>query len=189
MKKTEPSDFSAIVAAPFGKMGIRTEVITEPYAQVMVLSELVYLPPETKEMSAKNALAAQAAQQIAQYFSEPHFTFSLPMKNVGTAFQKRVWSAIEAIPRGQVLTYGELAKALQSAPRAVGQACGANRFPLIIPCHRVTATGGLGGFAHHDDERGFYLSVKRHLLSWENVAAEKWGGVSPSASSSVVSVS
>jgi methylated-DNA-[protein]-cysteine S-methyltransferase len=80
-----------------------------------------------------------------------------------------VWTAISAIPRGDVRTYGAIAKAIRSAPRAVGQACGANWFPLVIPCHRVTASGGLGGFSHHDDETGFHLSVKRWLLAHEGV--------------------
>jgi methylated-DNA-[protein]-cysteine S-methyltransferase len=53
--------------------------------------------------------------------------------------------------------------------RAVGQACGANWYPIVIPCHRVTASGGLGGFAHHDDETGFHLGVKRYLLRLERV--------------------
>lgn len=74
---------------------------------------------------------------------------------------------IHAIPRGAVLTYGEVARRIASAPRAVGQACGANWFPLVIPCHRVTASGGLGGFARHDG--GFHQEVKRWLLAHEGV--------------------
>jgi methylated-DNA-[protein]-cysteine S-methyltransferase len=72
-----------------------------------------------------------------------------------------------AIPRGKVFTYGQVARNLATAPRAVGQACGANWFPIIIPCHRIIATGGLGGFSNHSDERGFYLGVKRWLLAHE----------------------
>jgi methylated-DNA-[protein]-cysteine S-methyltransferase len=68
-----------------------------------------------------------------------------------------------------VLTYGDVARMIQSAPRAVGQACGANWFPLIVPCHRVTAAGGLGGFSNHDDETGFHIGVKRWLLAYEGV--------------------
>ena len=75
-----------------------------------------------------------------------------------------------AIPRGEVLTYGQVAKLIRSAPRAVGQACGANWFPVAIPCHRVTAAGGIGGFggyALHDG--GFHHDVKRWLLQHEQV--------------------
>jgi methylated-DNA-[protein]-cysteine S-methyltransferase len=70
-----------------------------------------------------------------------------------------------AIPRGRTLTYGTIAKALGSAPRAVGQACGANRFPVAIPCHRVVAAAGVGGFAHH--AQGFHVDIKRWLLRHE----------------------
>lgn len=157
----EAAIFSAVVAAPFGFIGVRTED--------QLVSELVYLPERFQEKDAVNACAALAATQIARYFADPDFVFSLPLKPVGTAFQHRVWQAIASIPRGEVRTYGQIAKHIQSAPRAVGQACGANWFPLVIPCHRVTASGGLGGFAHHDDETGFHLGVKRYLLRFEQV--------------------
>ena len=154
--------FSAIVAAPFGAVGIRTEA--------SLLQELVYLPPSFEARAAGNALAEQVATQVSRYLDDPDYHFDLPMPDIGTAFQRRVWQAIAAIPRGQVLTYGQIAKQLRSAPRAVGQACGANWFPLLIPCHRVTAAGGLGGFAHHDDATGFHLGVKRWLLAHEGAA-------------------
>jgi len=153
--------FTGIVKAPFGAIGIRSEMGK--------LRELVYLPPSYREKAPADAVAEKAAKQIARYFTEPDFRFTLPLADVGTAFQHKVWEVIAAIPRGDVLTYGEVARIIQSAPRAVGQACGANWFPLVIPCHRVTAAGGLGGFAHHDDETGFHLGVKRWLLAHEGV--------------------
>lgn len=162
MISAESDIFSAIVPAPFGYMGVRTED--------GCLSELVYLPDRFKEKAPADHCAERAAEQILAYFDDPDFRFDLPLKQVGTAYQHRVWQAISAIPRGHVKTYGEVAKLLASAPRAVGQACGANWFPLVIPCHRVTASGGLGGFAHHDDESGFHLGVKRYLLRLEGVA-------------------
>ncbi|NEX60857.1 methylated-DNA--[protein]-cysteine S-methyltransferase [Noviherbaspirillum galbum] len=162
MNPKKASDiFSAIVPAPFGAMGIR---VGEG-----LLRELVYLPPEFDEKAPADAVSEQAASQIARYLDEPDFRFSLPLSPAGTDFQRRVWSAISAIPRGEVLTYGQVAKLIRSAPRAVGQACGANWFPLVIPCHRVTASGGLGGFSNHDDASGFHLGVKRWLLAHEGV--------------------
>ncbi|HEX9173074.1 MAG TPA: methylated-DNA--[protein]-cysteine S-methyltransferase [Telluria sp.] len=158
--------FSAIVAAPFGAIGIRTDGA--------LLRELVYLPPHFSEKSPHDALAEQAALQVEQYLQDPDFAFSLPLPPVGSAFQQRVWDAVRAIPRGTVRTYGQVAKHIGSAPRAVGQACGANWFPLVVPCHRVTATGGLGGFSNHDDENGFHLSVKRWLLKHEGVNLSPW---------------
>src|SRR5205823_3738278 len=115
----------------------------------------------------KDPVAELAARQVEHYFADPDFAFSLPLAKVGSAFQHKVWSAIASIPRGTVRTYGHVAKLIGSAPRAVGQACGSNWFPLVIPCHRVTAAGGLGGFSHHDEENGFHLGVKRWLLAHE----------------------
>lgn len=153
--------FNAIVAAPFGAMGIRTEEGR--------LRELVYLPPHYQEKAPQDACAEQAAQQVLRYFDDADFRFELPLFEAGSDFQRRVWDTICAIPRGSTRTYGQIAKLLESHPRAVGQACGANWFPLVIPCHRVTAAGGLGGFASSDDEHGFTLTVKRWLLRHEGV--------------------
>lgn len=158
--------FSAIVAAPFGAIGIRTEGER--------VREMVYLQPRFEEKGAENPVAELAARQVAHYLLDPDFRFDLPLFDTGSAFQKRVWGAISAIPRGSVLTYGRIAKNIGSAPRAVGQACGANWFPLVIPCHRVTAAGGLGGFSNNDDENGFHLAVKRWLLRHEGATASPW---------------
>jgi methylated-DNA-[protein]-cysteine S-methyltransferase len=155
------SIFAAIVEAPFGAVGIRTEP--------GIVREMVYLPRNFNEKPPADALAERATRQLERYFADPDFRFDLPLAEVGTAFQRRVWDVISSIPRGEVLTYGQVAKAIRSAPRAVGQACGANWFPLVIPCHRVTASGGLGGFSNHDDETGFHLGVKRWLLKHEGV--------------------
>jgi len=155
--------FSAIVPAPFGAIGIRTEADS--------VRELVYLPPHYEDRAPSDAVAEQAAAQVARYLGDAEYRFDLPLFAAGTAFQRSVWDLIRAIPRGSVRTYGQLAKLLESHPRAVGQACGANWFPLVIPCHRVTAAGGLGGFASHDDENGFHLSVKRWLLRHEGALA------------------
>ena len=167
MKKQQGSElFSAIVAAPFGAMGVRTES--------GLLRELVYLPPHFLEKDAQDAVAQQACVQLACYFADPDAPFDLPLAPLGSAFQHKVWAAIAQIPRGKVRTYGDVARFIGSAPRAVGQACGANWFPLVIPCHRVTAAGGLGGFSHHDDADGFHLGVKRWLLAHEGVEGMGW---------------
>lgn len=161
MNNTTGSEFfCAIVPTPFGAVGVRTAD--------SVLRELVYLPPGFDARPAQNWLAQQVVEQIEQYCVEPDFCFDLPLAPAGTVFQQKVWQAIAAIPRGQVRTYGELARQLQSAPRAVGQACGANWFPLVIPCHRVTGAKGLGGFANHAG--GFHLDIKRWLLTHEGRA-------------------
>ena len=167
MKPQQGSEiFSAIVAAPFGAIGIRTDF--------GVIREMAYLPPHFDEKDATDALADEATSQIQRYLADPDFQFNLPLIAAGSVFQQKVWGAISSIPRGSVRTYGQIAKHIGSAPRAVGQACGANWFPLVIPCHRVTAAGGLGGFSNHDDENGFHLSVKRWLLRHEGVNDSPW---------------
>ncbi|AOJ01147.1 MULTISPECIES: methylated-DNA--[protein]-cysteine S-methyltransferase [Burkholderia] len=152
--------FNAVIDAPFGKMGIRTDA--------SVVREIVYLPESMKSVAPDTTLAKRAARQIERYFERASARFDLPLAAVGTPFQHRVWNAISAIPPGVVLTYGQIAKQIGSAPRAVGQACGSNYFPLVIPCHRVVASGGIGGFANHDDD-GYFLKVKRWLLAHEGV--------------------
>ena len=151
--------FSAIVPAPFGAIGIRVEA--------GALKELSYLPPTYEARPATDALSKKVAKQVEAYLKNPDHAFDLDLPVVGTEHQRKVWDVINAIPRGKVLTYAEVARRIRSAPRAVGQACGANWFPLVIPCHRVTATGGIGGFARHDG--GFHQNVKRWLLQHEQV--------------------
>lgn len=149
--------FHAKIDTPFGLVGVRTEGA--------VLAEIVYLPRSAGTQAPANALAERACAQIEKYIVDPEFRFELPLKPVGTLFQRRVWRMIASIPCGQTRTYGELARALRSGPRAVGQACGTNYFPLVIPCHRVVAAHGLGGFGHTSG--GYLLEVKRWLLAHE----------------------
>ena len=108
-------------------------------------------------------LLADAAQQLAAYFAGARRDFDLPLSPQGTPFRLRVWAAMQAIPYGETRSYGDLARMLGTAPRAVGGACGANPIPLVIPCHRVTGSGGaLGGFSG-----GAGCDTKRHLLALE----------------------
>lgn len=71
----------------------------------------------------------------------------IPLKPQGTPFQQKIWQRLLQIPHGQTITYGDIAKDLNTAPRAVGQAVAANPIPIIIPCHRVLASGGFGGYS------------------------------------------
>ena len=106
---------------------------------------------------------AEAARQLTEYFNGSLRAFDLPLVPRGTTFRLKVWEAMRAIPYGQTRSYGELAHDLDSAPRAVGGACGANPIPLIIPCHRVVgADGTLGGFSG-----GAGCDTKRQLLALE----------------------
>ena len=108
-------------------------------------------------------LLEEAARQLAEYFAGTLREFTLPLAPSGTSFRLKVWAAMQAIPYGQTRSYGDLARALDSAPRAIGGACGANPIPLIIPCHRVIGAGGtLGGFSG-----GAGCDTKRQLLAME----------------------
>lgn len=149
--------FQATFALPGFRVGIRCDEIE--------IIELKYLEPGP-EIAPQNALAAETVRQLGAYLDDPETVFGLPLRPSGTAFQRRVWEQIAIIPCHQTRSYGELAKTLHNAPRAVGQACGANPFPLVVPCHRVIAAdGGLGGFARQ--RGGFLLDVKRWLLAHE----------------------
>ena len=164
MSARQVRDFDAVVRSPFGAVGIRTEAVGTGNECV---AEILYLPPGTPAVAPKNRLAALAAGQVAAYLRDPAAPFELPLKPVGTRFQRRVWERVAAIPAGEVQSYGAIAKALRSGPRPVGQACGANYFPLAIPCHRVVSSTGIGGFARNDD--GFHVAIKRWLLAHEGV--------------------
>ncbi|MEX2199562.1 MAG: methylated-DNA--[protein]-cysteine S-methyltransferase [Burkholderiales bacterium] len=134
------------------------------------VAQIRYLPPSTPSLAPRNALAERAARQIERYRQDPDTTFDLPLAIEGTDFQKRVWAAMCAIARGRTRTYGELARELGAPARVVGQACGDNRLPIVIPCHRVVAADGIGGFAHSTD--GFLIEAKRWLLLHEAQADE-----------------
>jgi len=109
---------------------------------------------------------ADALAQLTEYFSGARRTFRLRLAPAGTPFQLEVWSALQAIPYGETVSYGDLARRLgrPGSARAVGLANGANPLPIIVPCHRVIgADGALTGF-------GGGLAIKRALLSLEGAA-------------------
>ena len=111
-------------------------------------------------------MLAEAAQQLTEYFAGTRQGFDLPFAPQGTPFRLRVWAALQTIPYGETMSYGALGRAVGTAPRAIGGACGANPIPLIIPCHRVVGAGGtLGGFSG-----GSGCDTKRHLLALEGAA-------------------
>jgi len=149
--------YDAIIEFPKMKVAVKTrdERVTD----------ICYLPPAVKVQSPTNPLAARAAEQLERYRADPNTRFELPLLIEGSDFQRRLWDALCTIPRGKTLTYGELAQRLGAEPRAIGQACGDNRLPIVIPCHRVVAADGLGGFAHSTS--GYLLEAKRWLLLHE----------------------
>ena len=153
------SGYSARLATPFAVLGIRTAGAT--------LSGIDYLPKGAATLDPLDRLAERVCRQIGRYLDDPRFRFDLPFDYRGSEFQCRVWRAIHAIPSGRTLTYLDVARQLRTAPRPVGGACGANRIPLVIPCHRVLGSGGIGGFMH--SRRGPGIEIKRWLLEHEGI--------------------
>ncbi len=151
--------FDAVFDSPVGRLGI----VLEGDA----LRRLSFLDRRTGTRSAGNAAAGRVQQAILAYLAAPETLPAVPLAVAGTPFQQRVWAALQAIPAGQVLTYGELAAQLHSGARAVGNACRRNPTPLAVPCHRVVPSKGIGGFAGHSSGR--LVAVKRRLLAREGV--------------------
>lgn len=160
MLRAPDNGYTARMAAPFAVLGIRTAGDR--------LIGIEYLPRGVATLAPLNALAEHVCRQIERYLDDAGYRFDLPFDYCGTDFQCRVWRAIHAIPGGRTLTYLDIARRLHTAPRPVGGACGANRIPLVIPCHRVVGSGGIGGFMHA--RRGPGIEIKRWLLRHEGAA-------------------
>ncbi len=111
----------------------------------------------------ETALIIKTKNELEEYFNHERKSFDIPIKLEGTSFQKRVWMKMQEIPYGEVVSYKELA-ILSGSPksaRAVGNVCHNNKILIIVPCHRVVASNGLGGF-------GLRLDIKVRLLELEN---------------------
>jgi methylated-DNA-[protein]-cysteine S-methyltransferase len=154
---TDSSDYDAIIAAPFGRLGIRTE--KNHVVDVDLLSGSAPL------RAPRERFTERVCRALAAYMSNPRRGFRLPLKLGGTVHQQRVWRALQCIPVGQVRRYGELAQRLKSSPRAIGAACRANPVAILVPCHRVVSRTGLGGFM--GQRAGAALTIKRWLLAHE----------------------
>jgi methylated-DNA-[protein]-cysteine S-methyltransferase len=109
-----------------------------------------------------SSLLTEAARQLDDYFAGKLTAFDLPLRPAGTSFERSVWAAMQDIPYGETRSYGDLAAATDSAPRAVGRACGRNPIPIIIPCHRVLGKGWMGGYSGAGG-----LKTKQALLTLE----------------------
>ena len=155
--KQERTGHQAIVNLPFGPVGIRM--------QHGRLTEVDYLDGESPDYREETEGLDQVIDAIERYLDDPHSGFEFEMEMKGTPFQRKVWQALRKIPVGETLTYGQLAERLGTGARAVGNACRANPCPLVVPCHRVVASNGLGGFA--GERTGRKLAVKRWLLEHE----------------------
>ena len=151
--------YHAKLETPFAVLGIRTvgERVTD----------IDYLPLGIETLAPTTKLAAKTCREIERYLDDAEYLPRVPFDYFGTEFQCRVWREISAIPCGRTLTYNDIARRLRTAPRPVGGACGKNRLPIVIPCHRVLAASGIGGFM--GGTLSTSLAIKRWLLKHEGV--------------------
>jgi methylated-DNA-[protein]-cysteine S-methyltransferase len=157
--------YDALINAPFGAVAIAMQ-------GNQLTIDLLLESPSQENLQSNQPIVKQAYEQIFQYLQQPKTQFhSSLIQQQGTAFQQRIWQAIAAIPVGQTFTYGQIASQIGSGPRAVANACGANNIPLIIPCHRVVAQNGIGGFMQGTHNG---LVIKRWLLAHEGVSGYQY---------------
>ncbi|KAJ2949199.1 hypothetical protein O0L34_g6144 [Tuta absoluta] len=117
-----------------------------------------------KFVEKQNSLLLKFELELKLYFEAGSKEFTIPLKTIGSGFQKEVWQKLLELPYGSTQTYGDIAKALgrpASHSRAVGAACGANAHLLVIPCHRVVATNTKGGFTSGVDRKEWLLKHEK----------------------------
>ncbi len=154
--------FDACVRTPFATLGVT--------ASATHVTGIRFLSPTVPaKMPKRNTIAHLACAQLFSYLEDSRFEFDLPLRLAGTHHRLAVWEAMQRIPAGSTRTYGEVARELDSSARAVGGACGTNPIPVVVPCHRIVAVTGLGGFMGAAGE-GFERSIKRWLLEHEGAA-------------------
>jgi methylated-DNA-[protein]-cysteine S-methyltransferase len=157
-KNINKTNYDACLNMPFANLGLCFD------KGFLVAIDFVDPDLEVKPISVE---AKNACQQIRDYCSNklPGMVFDIQLKTTGTRFQRKVWNALQKIPAGEVVTYGDLAKRLKTSARAVGNACRNNPIPVVIPCHRVVSKTGLGGYA--GSTSGDLLKIKEWLLKHE----------------------
>lgn len=126
--------------------------------------------------AAPNEVTQRAIDQLSEYFDGKRTDFSLFFIPMGTEFQREVWMKLAEIPYGKVVTYGQLAAAIgqPTACRAVAQAVGQNPFLILLPCHRVVAADGLGGFSAGTEAKRKLLAVEGVEFSEKKPIPEKF---------------
>ncbi len=153
--------FAACVRTPFATLGITA-------TDTHVTGIRFLAPTMPAKMPKRNSIAHLACIQLQSYLENGSFVFDVPIKLSGTHHRLAVWEEMQRIPAGKTRTYGEVAASIHSSARAVGGACGANPIPVIVPCHRIIASGGdIGGFMGARGNEGFEIGIKRWLLEHE----------------------
>jgi methylated-DNA-[protein]-cysteine S-methyltransferase len=143
----------------------RTTVYIENGPAVLVLKMVEDIICASRWILAKPSGIVTEPVDLTTYLSRLKQNNQISLQQQGTVFFQQVWAALLNIPPGQTLSYGALAKTLNTSPRAIAMACRRNPFPGIIPCHRVVATSGIGGFMGQTE--GKWVTLKKSLLAYE----------------------
>jgi methylated-DNA-[protein]-cysteine S-methyltransferase len=160
MKKPRTLRFS-VIRTPFGPFSIAVDGSGAIAATAFGTRSALSRRLKGGTLLADNGSAGAARKQVEAWFSGKRRDFTVRLSPAGSPFQKRVWSALRKIPYGETRSYGDVARAIGSSPRAVGRANATNPICLIVPCHRVIgADGSLTGYA-------FGEGTKRRLLALE----------------------
>ena len=148
--------YDAIIDTAVGKLGLRLNGT--------VLCRIDF-DVNGAEFLSDNPNLQRLIAQLNGYFKQQRQQFSILLEATGSEFQKRVWHTLQKIPYGETRSYGELAMELNSSARAVGNACRRNPIPIVIPCHRVVAKSGIGGFSGQTN--GVQIDRKQFLIKLE----------------------
>lgn len=137
--KPKSVKFEYVLPTPVGNMGFA--------ASANGIVCLSYAPKQCKPRMPSGGFAFEVYQQLLEYFNRRRTSFDLPLDPEGTRYQKQVWRQLSKIQWGDSMTYGEIAKKINSGPRAVGNACRSNPISIIVPCHRVVRKSDIGGYS------------------------------------------
>lgn len=153
----------AVVDSPVGRIRLAVDEQGE-------LCQLDFVSSSTHLSAPRSGALKVASRELLTYFADPRRAGNVTISLHGTPFQQRVWRALRQIPPGQTRTYGDLARRLRTSPRAVGQACKANPVSVLVPCHRVVSSGGMGGYG--GAVAGKRMKIKKWLLEHERQPAD-----------------
>lgn len=162
-------EHSLTLESPLGPMTLRADAENRALAALCWRAPRAPLPPveapSPVSTTDREGVLGEAARQLAAYFAGTRTVFDVPLAPEGSDLQRAVCAEMSAIPFGETRSYGDLARTLGVPAQAIGQACGGNPIPIVIPCHRVLGSAGLGGFSG-----GGGVDAKVWLLRHEGAA-------------------
>ena len=156
-KLLQAQQYNCAIATPLGKLGLT--IVGSG------LTGIQFLSSNARLLAVQSPLARKIVAAIKKYFCNPKLQFNFPIQAKGTPLQQKIWHALQTIPCGKTITYGELAQKIGTSPRVVGNACRRNPIPIVIPCHRVVAKTMLGGYCGKTSNN--FLKIKKWMLLHE----------------------